>query len=193
MWQPCAGWQIFTPEVPYGAHKRLQQSPHPVHTVPSTPPLQKVAPAGGAPQTPRVPPAEIVHTPPQQSAACAHTSSSWTQNDDAIEQCPPVQSCEQHSELCAHEFPDVLHVVASALQVPASQAPLQHSALETHATPSEVHACAVHCPPSHEREQQSRAVAQGAPEASQFVGAPERQVSVRGSQRSEQQSTSAPQ
>src|SRR5450432_1342558 len=111
MWHPCAGWQIVTPDVPYGAHRRLQQSPHPVHTVPSTPPLQKVAPAGGAPHTPRVWPAEIVHTPPQQSAAWAHTSSFWMQNEDAIEQRPLAQSCEQHSELWPHVLPDVLHVL----------------------------------------------------------------------------------
>ena len=34
-WQPLAGWQIETPAGP-GAQRRLQQSPHPEHSMPST-------------------------------------------------------------------------------------------------------------------------------------------------------------
>ena len=91
MWQPSAGWQTFTPDVPYGAQRRLQQSPHPLHTVPSTPPLQKDAPAGGAPQVPSVAPAAIVQTPPQQSGPCEQVSPFWMQNDEAIEQWPDAR------------------------------------------------------------------------------------------------------
>ena len=69
MWQPVAGWQIFTPVAPYGAQRRLQQLLHSSQTVPSTPPLQNDGPAGGAPHVPTVAPAAILHTPPQQSFA----------------------------------------------------------------------------------------------------------------------------
>jgi hypothetical protein len=62
------------------------------------PPLQLLAETGGAPQVPSVCPCAIVHTPPQQSGPCEHTSPFWMQKDDAIEQWPFAQSCEQHSE-----------------------------------------------------------------------------------------------
>ena len=42
MWQPLAGWQTFTPVTPYGAQSRLQHPLQSPHTVPSTPPLQKL-------------------------------------------------------------------------------------------------------------------------------------------------------
>jgi len=190
MWQPSAGWQTFTPDVPYGAQRRLQQSPHPLHTVPSKPPLQKLAPAGGAPQVPSVAPVAIVQTPPQQSGPCEQVSPFWMQNEDAIEQWPEAQSCEQHSELCVHALPDVLQDLLSAVQEPPEHVPLQHSAPPVHACPSETQACAPHCPPTHESEQQSSDVLHAAPAASQLMGAPPRQVLARGSQRPEQHSTS---
>jgi hypothetical protein len=34
-WQPLAGWQIEMPDGP-GAQRRLQQSPQPLHSMPST-------------------------------------------------------------------------------------------------------------------------------------------------------------
>lgn len=67
-WQPLAGWQTFTPEEPCGAHKRLQQSPQPLQTVPSTP-EQKVEPEGGVAHVPTDAPLAIVHCPEQQSGS----------------------------------------------------------------------------------------------------------------------------
>ena len=61
-WQPFAGWQMSTPVSAYGAQSRLQHDPHELHTVPSTPPLQFVAPAGGGAQVPTVAPLAMVHT-----------------------------------------------------------------------------------------------------------------------------------
>jgi hypothetical protein len=190
MWQPSAGWQIFTPDVPYGAQSRLQQSPHPLHTVPSKPPLQKLAPAGGAPQVPSVAPAAIVQTPPQQSGPCEQVSPLWMQKEDAIEQWPEAQSFEQHSELCAHALPDVLHDLLSAVQLPPEHVPLQQSALAEHACPSETQVCVAHWPPTQESEQQSSDVLHVAPAASQLTGAPPMHALARGSQRPEQHSTS---
>jgi hypothetical protein len=112
------------------------------------------------------------------------------QNEDAIEQWPEAQSCEQHSELCVHALPDVLQDLPSAVQEPPEHVPLQHSAPPAHACPSETQACAPHCPPTHESEQQSSDVLHAAPPASQLTGAPPRQVLARGSQRPEQHSTS---
>ena len=72
-WQPLAGWQIFTPVGPKGAHKRLQQSPQPPHTTPSTP-VQNAGPEGCASHVPRVLPVAIVQLPVQQSWLREHTS-----------------------------------------------------------------------------------------------------------------------
>ena len=194
MWQPSAGWQTLTPDVPYGAQRRLQQSPQPLHTVPSTPPLQNDAPAGGAPQVPSVAPAAIVQTPPQQSGPCAQVSPPWMQNDEAIEQWPVAsQSCEQHSELAVHALPDVLQDLLSAWHVPPVQVPPQQSVPVMHACPSEAQACAAHLPLTQEREQHSSEPVHAAPAASQLTGAPPRHVFARGSHRSEQQSASLPQ
>jgi hypothetical protein len=158
--------------------------------VPSTPPLQKDAPAGGAPQVPSVAPAAIVQTPPQQSGPCEQVSPFWMQNDEAIEQWPDVQSCEQHSELWVHALPDVLHDLLSAMQVPPEHVPLQQSVPAVQACPSDTHACVPHCPPTHESEQHWIDVVHGAPAASQLTGAPPMQAPALGSHRPEQHSAS---
>jgi hypothetical protein len=155
--------------------------------------LQKLAPAGGAPHVPTVCPEAIVHTPPQQSAAWLQTSPFWMQNDDAIEQRPPVHRCEQQSDDWLHALPEVLHDALSALQVPPEQFPPQHCALVEHAWPSEVQAPAEQAPLTHESVQHSVAAVQVAPVASQFTGAPPRHMEVRGSHCPEQQSGSPPQ
>jgi hypothetical protein len=112
------------------------------------------------------------------------------QNDDAIEQWPEVQSCEQHSELCVQALPEVLHDLLSAMQLPPEHAPLQQSAPVVHACPSDTHACVPHFPPTHESEQHSIDVVHGAPAASQLTGDPPMQAPILGSQRPEQQSAS---
>jgi hypothetical protein len=161
-----------------------------LHTVPSTPPLQKLAPAGGAPHVPRVAPVAIVQTPPQQSGPREQASPFWMQNDEAIEQWPDAHSCEQHSELCAHALPDVLHDLPSAAQVPPEHVPLQQSAPAVHACPSEAQACVPQCPPTQASEQHSIDVVQGASAASQLTGDPPTQLPERGSHRSEQHAAS---
>jgi hypothetical protein len=155
----------LTPDGPYGAQSRLQQSLQDPQTVPSTPPLQKLAPAGGAPQTPRVCPDAIVQTPPQQSAARAHESPCWMQNDEAAEHRPPSQSFEQQSPFCAHALPEVLHAVDKAAQTPPVHCPLQHAVPAPHDWPSET-------------------------QAGVTTAAPARHVLVRGSHRPVQQSVS---
>jgi hypothetical protein len=54
------------------------------------------------------------------------------QKDDAIEQRPPAQSCEQQSEFCEQVFPDVLHDVLSGVHVPPPHLPPQHCASLAH-------------------------------------------------------------
>jgi hypothetical protein len=177
MWQPSAGWQTLTLYGPYGAQSRLQQSPQPLQTFPSMPPLQKLAPAGGAPHVPSDWPWAMVQTPPQQSGPCVHVSPSWMQNDDAMEHRPPVQSCEQHSEPCDEQaLPAVLHAALSALHVPLVQSPPQHSEPAVHGWPSDAHAAAEHDPATHDSEQQSSEVLQAAAVSSQLTGDPPRQV-----------------
>jgi hypothetical protein len=112
------------------------------------------------------------------------------QKDDAMEQCPPLQSCEQHSDDALHALPDVLQDALSALQLPPEQLPPQHWALVVHAWPSEVQAPVEHVPLTHASEQHSVALVHVAPVASQFTGAPPRQVELRGSHCPEQQSES---
>ncbi len=65
-WQPDAGWQMFTPLAANGAHRREQQSPQPLHTVPSTAQLTGEL---SAPQVPAVAPEAMLQMPVQQSAA----------------------------------------------------------------------------------------------------------------------------
>jgi hypothetical protein len=72
---PCAGWQMFTPVGPYGAHRRLQQLPQlpPGQRLPSTP-VQLTPPLEGWLQTPGLVaptgfPFGAEQTPPQQSFA----------------------------------------------------------------------------------------------------------------------------
>jgi hypothetical protein len=118
------------------------------------PPLQYVAPAGGAPHVPSVLPEAMVQTPPQQSGPWVHVSPFWMQKDDAMEQWPPWQSCEQQSAFCAHVLPavlqhelppslpavaDVTHPlpVLSDAQVPFVQVPLQQAPSELHSSPSD--------------------------------------------------------
>jgi hypothetical protein len=72
---PCAGWQMLTPDGPYGAQSRLQQLPQlpPGQMVPSTA-VQLTAPLDGWLQTPGLVeatgcPFGAEQIPPQQSSA----------------------------------------------------------------------------------------------------------------------------
>ena len=62
-WQPEAGWQMWEPEVPNGAHRDEQQPVQPEQSVPST---SQVVP-GTAAQTPAVAPAAFWQMAVQQS------------------------------------------------------------------------------------------------------------------------------
>jgi hypothetical protein len=138
MRQPSAGWQTITPVAWYGAHSRLQQSPHPLHTVPSTPALQFVAPTSGCVHRPR-PPEPGLQMPPQQSVSCAHASPSWMQNEP-LPQWPLVsQNFEQQSPAAVHALPSVLQAALSAAQLPPVHDPLQHWPSLEHDWPSPVH------------------------------------------------------
>jgi hypothetical protein len=177
---------------PYGAQSRLQQSPQPLQTFPSMPPLQKLAPAGGAPQVPSVDPCAIVHTPPQQSGPCVQVSPLWMQNDDAIEHWPAAHSWEQQSELSVQSLPAVLQDALSAAHTPPVQVPPQHCAPNVQAWPSDVHAPIEHCPLTQDKEQHSKDVVHAVPGPWQLSGAPPRHELTRGSHSPEQQSASAP-
>jgi hypothetical protein len=159
MWQPLAGWQIFTP-VMYGSQTRLQQSLHVPQSVPSTLPLQSDAPAGGMPQVPLSAPAALLHAPPQQSVAFTHTSPFWMQYDEARAQMPPVQRPEQHSVFVVHVLPLVRQLGLSGLQTrppasPDEHEPPQHWASLVHAWLSEVHCVALQAPLTQLSVQQS--------------------------------------
>jgi hypothetical protein len=145
---------------------------------------------GGAPHVPIVWPWATVHTPPQQSGPDVHASPSCVQNDEANEQRPPAQSCEQQSVFCAHVLPLVLQVVLSGVHVPLHLPP-QHSASLVHAVLSERQACPLHLPPTQESEQHCSAEVHAAPDTSQLTGVPPRHVCLVGSHREEQQSASA--
>jgi hypothetical protein len=149
-----------------------------------------VAPLGGEPHVPTVWPCATVHTPPQQSGPDVHASPSWVQNDEANEQCPLAQSCEQQSVFCAHALPVVLQVVLSGVHVPLHLPP-QHCASLVQAELSERQACPLHLPPTHESEQHCSDEVQAAPDTSQLTGVPPRHVCLVGSHREEQQSASA--
>jgi hypothetical protein len=70
---------MSTPVGPYGAHRRLQQSPQLPHTVPSTASEQYVAPDGGEEHVPTVLPCAMLQTPEQHSVLAEQTSPVWTQ------------------------------------------------------------------------------------------------------------------
>jgi hypothetical protein len=122
-----------------GAHKRLQQSVHAPHTVPSTP-VQLVAPLAGCPQTPMVLPEAMVHTPPQHWLPFEQMSPFCTQYDEAIWHRPFEQSLEQHwvlnppSPVAVHGSPAMLQfdpalMTAQVLPPPSPpwvQLPPQH-------------------------------------------------------------------
>jgi hypothetical protein len=131
----------------------------------------------------------MVHTPPQQSGPDEHASPSCVQNDEASEQVPPAQSCEQQSVFCMHALPAVLHEVLSGVHVPLHLPP-QHCASLVHAELSERHACPLHWPPTHESEQHWSGDVHAEPDASQLTGEPPRHVCFVGSHCAEQQSAS---
>ena len=132
-WQPLAGWHTSTPVGPYGAQRRLQQSPHPPQTVPSTPSEQYVAPEGGGAQEPTLLPGAMVHVAEQHSLPFEQMSPVCTQNEDPSWHLPPEQSFEQHSPSAAQELPAVWHAVLSGTHFPVVQVPLQHLAPLVHA------------------------------------------------------------
>jgi hypothetical protein len=131
----------------------------------------------------------MVHTPPQQSGPNVHASPSCVQNDEASEQRPPLQSCEQHCEFCMQALPAVRQLVLSGVHVPLHLPP-QHWASLVQAALSERHACPLHWPPTHEREQHWSGDVHAAPAISQLTGVPPRHVSLVGSHCAEQQSAS---
>jgi hypothetical protein len=79
--------------------------------VPSTPPLQFVAPPGGALQIPDVCPEPITQMPLQQSPGRTHTSFVWMQKEAPRTQLPLLQSFEQHWLLSVQPLPAVLQAV----------------------------------------------------------------------------------
>jgi hypothetical protein len=86
-WQPVAGWQMFTPVGPHGAHKRLQQlPPHPpspageLHSWPSA--AEQFPPNVNAAQVPTLAPLGMLHVPTQQSVLEWQASPVCPQNDD---------------------------------------------------------------------------------------------------------------
>jgi hypothetical protein len=147
----------MTPVGPYGAQRRLQQSPQLPQSVPSTPSLQYVAPLGGGAHTPTFLPAGIVQFAEQQSVGLLHRSPLWTQYEPPRRHLPPLQSPEQQSPLPAHVLPADLQpaVVESGAHAPAAQDPLQHAASLEHAFPSTVHAACAHLPLTQLRLQHS--------------------------------------
>jgi hypothetical protein len=112
------------------------------------------------------------------------------QNDEANEQRPLTQSCEQQSVFCAHVLPLVLQVVLSGVHVPLHLPP-QHSASLVHAALSERQAWPLHLPPTQESEQHCSGEVHAAPDTSQLAGVPPRHVCLVGSHMDEQQSVSA--
>lgn len=155
MWQPLARWQTETPVVPYGAQTRLQQSLHPVQTVPSTPPLQRVLPGIGVSHFPSVAPAATLQTPPQQSRGFEHASPSCVHQDEPMSQTPALQSFEQQSALEAHALPEVRHEPLRGSHLPPAQLPPQHSLDVVHAPLSETQVLPSQTPLLHAKEQQS--------------------------------------
>jgi hypothetical protein len=191
MWQPLARWQTDTPVVPYGTQTRLQQSPHPEQTVPSTPPLQRVLPGAGVEHRPSVAPDATLQMPPQQSAGLEQTSPFCVQKDDPRSHIPALQSFEQQSALEAHELPEVRQEPLSASHFPLAQFPPQHAPWLVHDAPSDTQVIALHAPLSQESEQQS-VPAEHAPPAATHRPTVDVQVWRAGSHSPEQQSLPVP-
>jgi hypothetical protein len=170
-----------------GAHKRLQQSPQPVQSTPSTL-VQYEGPFGGSAQVPTVFPVAIVQSAAQQSLSCAQLSPGWVQKEAVSAQClVPSHNPEQQSPLAAHVLPAVEQLVLSGVHVlPVPQVPLQHSSLLVQALVSETHWADEHFPPTQLKEQQSVPAVQSPAAAAHVVsGATQPLV---GSQIPEQQS-----
>ncbi len=93
-----------TPDGP-GAHNRLQQSPQPLQSMPSTL-SQYDGPFGGAAQVPSEAPSTIAQLPVQQSSSWPHTSPGWMQYDALSLQCLlSSQRPEQQSAFWLHSLP----------------------------------------------------------------------------------------
>jgi hypothetical protein len=125
-WQPLAGWQTKTPVGPYGAQRRLQHSPQPLHTWPSTTP-HFAGPVGGSAQVPSTPLALTLQIPEQQSLSRLQASPTWMHHDEPSWHLPLLQSREQQSMLLVHALPAVWQAGLSAWQLPPEQMPLQQS------------------------------------------------------------------
>jgi hypothetical protein len=78
-----------------GAQTRLQQSLHPSHTTPSTPP-QRLGPEGGASQVPTLAPTAFVQVELQQSSLREQMSPGWMHQDTANSHFPLTHDFEQH-------------------------------------------------------------------------------------------------
>jgi hypothetical protein len=115
-----------------GAQRRLQQPLQASHSVPSTPPLQYVAPDGGGPHLPTVAPAAMSQMPPQQSIELEHTSPVWMHQPGVRAHVPLLQKPEQQSPLAPHGLPAVLQNVLIGWQAPFVQVPLQHAPFALH-------------------------------------------------------------
>jgi hypothetical protein len=157
------------PVSPYGAHKRLQQLPQPLQTVPSSWPEQFDAAVGGCPQLPSVWPSAISQRDEQHSASREQTSPVWAQNEEARLQRPASHSCEQHWLLSLHSLPAVLQLVLSGTQLFWSQLPLQHSPSTAHVAPSETQLELEHVPARQLSEQHSVELAQLAPSSEHWL------------------------
>src|SRR5688572_20734006 len=154
---------MVTPVRAYGAHRRLQQSPHSLQTTPSTP-EQKVEPSGGRLHVPTSSSSPLLHWPVQQSSLRMQASPGWMQNEaPSVHLLSAPHSCEQQSPLSVQSLPAVEQSGFSASQVPSTHWPPQHSSLEAHSWPSEMQASSEHSPPSQRSVQQSVAPAQGSP------------------------------
>ena len=101
-----------------GSHRRQQQSPQPLHTVPSTPAWQFVLPGIGCEQGRCVSPGTMLQMPPQHSPSCAHASPSCTQYEDVPQWPFASHSFEQQSPFAAHALPSVLQLALSGAHVP---------------------------------------------------------------------------
>jgi hypothetical protein len=155
----------LTPVGPYGAQRRLQQSPHPLQTFPSTPSWQYVEPAGAAAQVPTVLPLGTSQIEEQQSCAFVQMSPCWTQKEAPSWHFPPRHRFEQQFELAVQSLPAVLQEVFNAAHLPPVQVPLQQLPLVVQAAPSLTQAADAQVPDTQLRVQHSVGALQAAPGA----------------------------
>jgi hypothetical protein len=171
-----------------GAHRRLQHSLQPSHTIPSTP-SQKLGPSGGAAQVPTVEPLAITHSDVQQSRSRAQMSPGWIHQETASSHFPSTHDLEQHSPSPEQSLPAVLQLSFRGVQVSSGpQVPPQHSLSLEQSSPSETQAALRQTFPLQFKLQQSVGALQPAPGSPQATIA-DSQESVFGLQVPEQHSS----